>query len=79
MMAKTDLTIRFPNKIARKHFMDWLDNNHSQQGYDIWMDAREVEDTKTKKMTILSMRFDYDKGIVRTEVGRMTDLRSINL
>jgi hypothetical protein len=43
------------------------------------MDAREFEDLKTKNLTILRKRMDYDAGVVYTTVGRMTDLRAINL
>lgn len=78
-MAKTDLVVRFPNKTARKHFMDWLQSAHAEDGYAIWMDSREFEDLKTQKLTILKKRMDYEKGVVSTTVGRMTDLRAINL
>jgi hypothetical protein len=78
-MAKTDLTIRFPNKTSRTHFMNWLKRAHSYQGYDECMDGHELDDTKTKKLTILSMELDYVNGVVHTNVGRLTDLRAVNL
>jgi hypothetical protein len=78
-VAKTDLVIRFPNKISRKHFMDWLGDSYTTLRYENLMDSVELEDRKTKKLTILRREMDYNKGVVNTTVGRMTDLRAVNL
>ena len=78
-MSKTDLTIKFPNRISRAHFMGWLKQAHSNQGYDECMDGHELADLVTKKLTILSMELDYESGVVHTTVGRLTDLRALNL
>jgi len=66
----TPLVINFPNKIARKHFMDWLRSSHAEDGYAIWMDAREYEDRETQEMSILHKEMDYKKGIINTACGR---------
>ena len=77
--SKTNLVITFPNKISRTHFMRWLEGNHAELNYETWMDSVELEDHKTKRLTILRKKMDYNKGVVTTTVGRMTDLRSVNL
>lgn len=65
------LTINFPNETARKHFMSWLSNGHAEDGYAIWMDAREYEDKDTQEMTILRKKMDFKNGVIDVECGRM--------
>ena len=71
-MEKTaPLTINFPNKVARKHFMQWLDSAHAEDGYAIWMDAREYEDSDTEQMTVLRKKMDYETGVITVTCGRL--------
>ena len=79
MVSRTDLVIKFPNKISRKHFMDWLKLEDTKTSYIGYMDDVETEDFRIKKFTILSWGFDHTKGVVTTELGRFTDLRAVNL
>ncbi len=78
-MAKTDLVIKFPNKISRKHFMLWLSSTDIVLRYENYMDDIELDDLKTKRLTIRSWGFNIEKGVCTTDVGRMTDLRAVNL
>ena len=61
------LVIHFPNATARKHFMDWLDSSHAEDGYAIWMDAREYEDKQTQEMTVLRKRMNFKQGTIEVE------------
>jgi len=58
--------------------MEWL-SGQGEQDYWTWMDARELEDTKTKKLTVISFKPNFEDGVVHTECGRMTPLAAINL
>ena len=78
-MAKTDLTIKFPNKISRKHFMDWLGLKQTKLSYDGYMDDVEIEDMRTKNLSIIDWVVDSVDGVVVIRLGRFTDLRAINL
>ena len=78
-MANTDLTIKFPNKTSRKHFMDWLKLEDTNRRYTGYMDDVEIEDMRTKYLTVLSWCMNVPDGVVTTMLGRLTDLRAVNL
>ena len=70
-LQTTPLVINFPNEVARKHFMDWLRSAHAEDGYSIWMESREYEDTETQQMTVLRKQMNYKDGIINVTCGRM--------
>jgi len=59
--------------------MDWLELKDTKTRYIGYMDDVESENFNTKKFTILSWGFDHATGVVSTELGRLTDLRAVNL
>jgi hypothetical protein len=79
-MSDSDLTIEFANKKARKHFVDWLGGS-GEQGYWIWMDAREYEGREQSPPDpdcvgdITALRFKANNhknpSVVETTLGRM--------
>ena len=85
-VSDTDLIIKFPNKIAAKHFASWLSGSGEQEYWD-WMSYRESEE----KGNITAIHFHYHgeedetkscddsrrygkfmvDGIIRTTMGRL--------
>lgn len=66
-MNTSELTIKFNNSKAAKHFKEWLDGQ-GEQDYWTWMEAQEDEE----KGNITAVRFNYSKGnIIVGECGRL--------
>jgi hypothetical protein len=59
--------------------MDWLKLEDTKIRYEGYMDDIEIEDFRTKKLTIIAWGVDRVDGVVDTELGRLTDLRAVNL
>jgi len=80
-MSSSDLTIKFANKKARMHFVDWLNGQGVDCCYQVWMDAREYEGREQSppdpdcvgNITVLRFKTDDHKNpsVIETTLGRM--------
>lgn len=78
-MSSSDLTIKFANPKARKHFVDWLNGQGIDCCYEPWMDAREDEGREQShpdcvgNITVLDFKTDNHKNpsVIETTLGRL--------
>lgn len=79
----SELTIKFDNADARRHFTEWL-VGQGVDNYHIWMDAREYEGRHPSKLhktpgctgPITVLKFitsKKDPSVIKTKCGRLDD------